>query len=189
MALGKSRVRINAKGGGILIKATALTSGGALTTMDDLGYVESVELTDEPSIQEAVDAAGAMANAIEGSRKVTVKAVLLQSSYDEINLVNTAEGKFFHLYIQVKQDNPTVTYQEAYLPLCKITSSLTLGYQANNTRKIEVMFTALMPKGAVTVTPSGLNVAAGLYYVLVDTATTALGQVTTANGTIYTAAV
>lgn len=189
MALGKSRVRINAKGGGILLKAYELASGGAVTAMNDLGYVESVELMDEPSMQEAVDAAGAMANAVEGSRKVTVKAVLMQSGYDEINLVNTAEGKFFHVYLQVKQDNPTVTYQEAYIPLAKITSALTLSYQANNTRKIEVVFTALMPKGAVSVTPAGLNVAAGLYYVLVDTATTALGQVTTATGTIYTAAV
>jgi len=189
MALGKSRVKINAKGRGILLKLYELVSGGAVQTMSDLGYVESVELMDEPAMQEAVDAAGDMANVVEGSRKVTVKAVLLQSSYDEANLVNTAADKFFHLYIQVKLDNPTATYQEAYLPLVKLTSSLVLSYGANSTRKIEVMFTALMPKGAVSVTPSGLNVAAGSYYTLVDTATTALGQVTTATGTIYTAAV
>ncbi len=189
MALGKSRVRINAKGRGILLKVYELASGGAATTMSDIGYVESVELVDEPAMQEAVDAAGDMANAVEGSRKVTVKAVLQQSSADEIALVNTAADKFFHLYLQVKADNPTVTYQEAYLPLVKITSALTLNYSANNVRKIEVTFTALMPKGAVSVAPSGLNVAAGLYYVIVDTATTALGQVTTATGTIYTAAV
>jgi hypothetical protein len=189
MALGKSRLRINARGRGILVKAYELTSGGAITTMSDLGYVESAELMDEPNMVESVDAAGDMAQIIEGSRKATLKVVLKQTTYDEINFVNGSTDKLYHVYLQVKLDNTTTTYQEVYIPLARITGNLTLSYANSTERKIELVFTALMPKGVVTVTPAGLSVPAGYYYTLADTATTALGQVTTANGTVYTAAV
>jgi len=189
MALGKSRLTISARGRGITLKAYELTSGGAATTMTDLGYCSSVEFVDDPGTVEHVDAAGDMVQTNEGQRKVTLKAILKQSSYDEINLITGASGKFYHVYLHIKADNPTATLQEIYIPLAKITSALTLNYASATERTIECTFTALMPKGAVSVTPAGLNVAAGLYYVLVDTATTALGQVTTATGTLYTAAV
>jgi hypothetical protein len=189
MALGKSRVKISARGRGITLKAYELLTGGSQATMTDLGYVSSVELVDDPGTVESVDAAGDMVQALEGARKVTLKAVLKQTSYDEIALVNTAADKFFHVYLLIKEDNPTVTWQEVYIPIAKITSALTLSFQSATERTIEVVFTALMPKGAVTTTPAGLSVAAGLYYILVDTATTALGQVTSTNGTIFTAAV
>jgi hypothetical protein len=189
MALGKSRVKISARGRGITLKAYEVASAGSQATMTDLGYITSVEFSDDPGTVEHVDAAGDMVQTNEGQRKVTLKAVLKQSSADEIGLMTGAADKFYHVYLLIKEDNPTVTWQEIYIPLAKITSALALAYQAGTERTIECIFTALMPKGAVTVVPAGLSVAAGLYYVLVDTATTALGQVTSTNGTVYTAAV
>jgi len=188
MSLGKYRNRINSRAKAYSLKLYELASGGAVTAMSDIGYIESAELVDEPSLVESVDAAGDLVNSIVGSQKATLKVVLKQTSYDEINLVNTAGDKPFHVYLQVKLDDPTTTFQELYIPLAKITSPLTLSYAAGTERKIEITFTMLMPKGTVTVTPAGLSVAAGKYYALVDTAATALGAPTTANGTVYTAA-
>ena len=46
MALGKSRVKMNAKAKGLLVKAEELVSGGATQTLSELGHVEQVQLGD-----------------------------------------------------------------------------------------------------------------------------------------------
>lgn len=79
-------------------------------------------------------------------------------------------------------------FQELYIPLAKITNAVELKFKSPDKRLVKVTIQALMPKGAVTVTPSGLNVPADAYGVLVENAA-ALGSVTTSTGTIYTAAV
>jgi hypothetical protein len=187
MALSRSRVRQNVKGGG-LFKITELTSGGAATTMDDAGYIESLDLVVDPTMADFVEASGSLINRIRAMEKDTIKVVLQQSTADEINLVLTAAGKFFHAYYQVLLDNPTATYQEFYWPLVKIDPGLTLKYGGGGKRLVELNMTVLMPAGAVTIAPSGLSVVAGSYFTMADTATTPLGQITTAVGTIYSAA-
>ncbi len=189
MALGKSRVRMNAKAKGLLVKLEELTSGGALTTMQDLGYAEQVQIGDEHTMVDIQDATGDMINSLKGSRKCSIDITLLQSGKDELDLVANADGKFYHLYVQVQEDNPTVTFQEWYFPLVKIQPGYQQNFQAGNKRTVPIKIVALMPKGAVSVTPSGFNTAANVLFTMAETATTALGQVTTANGTIYTAAV
>lgn len=189
MALGKSRVKMNAKAKGLLVKAEELVSGGSTQTMSDLGYVEQIQIGDEHTMVDFQDATGDMINSLKGSRKCVVDITLQQSGKDELDLVANAEGKFYHLYVQVQLDNPTVTYQEWYFPLVKIQPGYTQNFQAANKRLVTVRCIVLMPKGAVDVTPNGFDVAANTLFVMAETATTALGQVTTANGTVYTAAV
>lgn len=188
MALAKNRNSINVKGVEDF-KLREITSGGAETTMLSIGEVKAVVITDEASMVESVTSQGDYANTQRGSQKVTLKVTLLQSSTDEITLLNNASGKYYHAYVVAKLSNPTVTYQEWYFPICKIKPGAVLNFASATERTIECEITVLMPKGAVTVTPSGLNVAANTYYTFVETATTALGQVTTAAGTVYTAAV
>lgn len=189
MALGKSRTRINSKGKGVLLKLAEIASGGALTSMDDVGYLTDCSIVVEDAMVDSVDAGGQMINSQSGSEKVTIKGTLKQTSADEINLVNNAGNKFHHAYLQVQLDSPTVTYQEWYAPVCKIKPGVTLEFKSATERTIALEIVLLMPKGAVSVTPAGLNVAAGSYYTFAETATTPLGQVTTSTGTIYTAAV
>ena len=188
MALARSRVRINVKGGGIL-KVEELTSGGAVATMSDLGYLTKVDISDTPGMVESVAADGILVNAQRGSQKVVFKGVLKQTTADEINLLKNASGKFYHVYYQVELSNPTLTYQEFYAPLCIIVPGPTLSFASETERTIEITIIVLAPKGNVTVTPAGFNITLPAIYTLVDTAAAALGQVTTTNGTIYTAAV
>lgn len=189
MALGKSRVRMNAKAKGILLKATEIASGGSAVTMDDLGYLENVQIGDENGMIDFMDAAGDMINQLQGSRKITITANMLQTGTDEIALLNTAANKFFHVYIQVQLDNPTVYYQEWYFPVCKIVPGANLNFRAAERRVLPITIVALMPKAAITVAPAGLSVSAGSLFAFAETATTALGQITTSSGTVYTTVV
>ncbi len=189
MALGKSRVKTNAKAKAILFKIEELVSGGSTQTMSDAGYVESVRIGDEHEMVEITDAAGDFINELVGKRTCRLEVALLQSGKDELDLPALAADKFYHAYLQVQLDNPTVTYQEWYFPLVKIKPGYDLPFRAGEKRLVTLNIAVLMPKGAVDVTPNGFDVAAGTLFVMAETATTALGQVTTANGTVYTAAV
>lgn len=188
MALGKDRNRINVKGVEDF-RLYELTSGGSATTMLSVGEVESVEITDESSMVESANSQGQQVNTQRGSQKVRLKVVLKQSSKEEIDLVRNAEGKYYHCYARAKLSNPTVYYQEWYFPLCKIKPAITLEFKSETERTITLEITVLMPKGAVNVTPSALNVSSGNYYSFAETATTAVGEVTTANGTVYSSTV
>ena len=185
MALGKNRQTFSNKGGGLL-KIKELTNGGSSTTMDDAGYLSGSGLNIDPKMVEHVDERGFMINAISGGEEWRWKSTLMQVSIDEINLLKTAQNKFFHLYYK-SAALPNGNIQEIYIPLVKIVNVLELPFK-NDKRSIEVEFLALMPKGAVSVTPSGFNVAADSYGTIVENAS-ALGEVTTQTGTIYTAAV
>ena len=188
MALARSSVRINVKGGGLL-KVEELVSGGVVATMSDLGYLTKVDFSDTPGMVESMAADGIMVNAQRGSQKVMIKGVLKQSSADEINLLKNAAGKFYHAYYQVELSNPTKTFQEFYAPLCVIVPGPVLSFASDTERTIEITIIVLSPKGNVAVVPAGFNVTLPAVYSLVDTATTALGQVTTTNGDVYTATV
>jgi hypothetical protein len=188
MALQKLRTRINVKGGN-LFKIEEITSGGALTTMRDVGFIQSVQWGDEHNMVESISADGKLLNVQSGGNKPTITVVLKQTSIDEINLVKDIVNRLYHVYYQVLLDTPVVTYQEFYAPCCRISQGMVLNFASATERTIELKVSALWPKGAVTVTPAGLSTAANESYKVAETLTNPLGEVTTSTGTIYTAAV
>jgi hypothetical protein len=188
MALGKNRTRINIKGGGLL-KIEEITSGGALTTMRDVGFIKSVNFTDDHAMVESVSADGKFLNNQSGGNKPSLVVTLLQTTIDEINLLKDIVNRLYHVYYQVLLDGPVVTYQELYMPCCRISQGLVLNFASATERTLELKVSVLWPKGVVTVTPAGLSVPVGSSYTVAETLTTPLGEVTTTTGTIYTAAV
>lgn len=185
LALARDRTRINVKGGGLL-KTEVIASGGSAVTMLDLGYLDESGLTIERNMTEFRDDKGNVINVISGGEDWKFDIVLQQSSIDEINLVKNSADEFRHFYYQNKLANGR--FQEIYIPLAKIINALELKFKAPDKRLIKVTIQALMPKGAVTVTPAAFNVPADAYGVIIESAT-AQGEITTATGTIYTAAV
>lgn len=184
MALAKDRLRFAVKGF-ISIKVKELTSGGAATTMDFLGYTESTDFMIDHEMVEYRDEEGYLRHRLSSQETWRKTIQLLQLGIDEINLLKTANGKFFHVYGVARLVNGN--YQEIYMPLCTISPKVDLKFLAGK-RSMPVEITALMPKGAVTVTPADYNVAADTYGVIIENAA-AKGEITTATGTIYTAAV
>lgn len=185
MANIKSRDRFNVKGGGLL-KSAVIASGGALVTMDDLGYLDESGIMIDPGMVQWDDERGFVINSIPGVETWKFTANLMQSSIDEINLVKNGWNWYRHFYYYVKLANGL--FQEMYIPLAKIINSLDLKYKAPDKRLVKVEILALMPKGVVTVVPAELSVPADAYGIIIENAA-AKGEVTTATGTIYTAAV
>jgi hypothetical protein len=166
MALQKSRTRINVKGGGTL-KIREL-SPSASDTFLDVGYVTSDTLLDEHTMVDSVDDAGNFIDTKSGAQKVTWKAVLKQTSIDEINLLKNAVGKYYDLFYSVVLANGNT--QEFRVWLGKIKPGLVLEFASATERKLELEITALMPKATFTATPTDYNVTAGAYYVVIDNA-------------------
>lgn len=166
MALEKSRLRLNVKGGGTLrIRELSPTPSN---TFLDVGYVTSDIILDEPTMVDSVDEMGNFIDTKSGAQKVTWKAVLKQTSIDEINLLKNAVGKYYDLFYSVLLSNGST--QEFRVWLCKLKPLLNLEFAAATERKLEVEFTALMPKGTFTATPTEYNVTAGAYYVVIENA-------------------
>jgi hypothetical protein len=185
MSLIKDRARFNNRGGGLL-KSKVIASGGAFTSLDDLGYLDESGLGIDPKIVQWDDERGFVINALPGGEEWRLTTTLMQSGADEIALARSSPSEYRHWYYQAKLANGS--YQEIYIPLGKIVSKLDLGFKKDK-RLIKLEILALMPKGIVTVTPAGLSVPADAYGVIVETAVAPLGEVTTPSGTIYTAAV
>lgn len=184
-ALGKNRDSMNVKGGGLL-KSAVIASGGILATMDDLGYLAGTDLVIDAKEVEFDDERGFKINVLSGGEEWRIKSTLMQTSIDEYNLIKNGINEYRHFYYQVKLANGR--YQEIYIPLGKIVSNVSLSFKPGEKRNLPIEIIALMPKGAVSVTPSGLNVAADSYGTVLEGAS-AVGQVTTSSGTIYSAAV
>jgi hypothetical protein len=187
MSIARNRDRFAVKGGGLL-KTAVIASGGALTSMDDMGYLQETDLVIDRKMLEYTHEDGTIVNVISGGEDWRLKPVLYQVGIDEINLIVAQGSSYRHFYYKAYM--PGIDkFQELYIPLARIISPLNFKFKAGERRNIPLEIVALMPTGAVSVTPAGLNVPAGAYGVIVETATTALGEVTTATGTIYTAAV
>lgn len=184
MALAKDRTRFSVKGF-ISIKVKQITSGGADTTMDFLGYSENTDFMVDHEMVDFRDEEGKLRHRLSSAETWRKTINLLQVGIDEINLLKSANGKFFHLYAIAQLINGN--YQEIYMPLVTINPKIDLKF-APGKRTLPVEVTALMPKGAVNVTPSAFNVPADAYGVIIENAS-AQGEITTATGTIYSAAV
>ena len=186
MALEKNRSRINVVGGGLL-KLEQIASGGALQTMRDTGHLVKVNLNDKHAMVKSVDIQGSLVHVQSGGRDVEIDVELKQSSSDEIGLLIAAPNKFYHIYYQVYLPD-SGRYQELYAPCCIINPNLSLAFDAGKERIIPMKIHCLAPKGDVAVTPSDFNITAPAPYILIESAA-AKGQITTAPGTIWTAAV
>jgi hypothetical protein len=153
-----------------------------------VGYIQETDLIIDRKMTEYVHEDGTIVNVISAGEDWRLKPVLYQVGIDEINLILAQGSAYRHFYYKAYM--PGIDkFQEIYIPLARILSPLNLKFKAGERRNIPLEIVALMPKGAVSVTPAGLSVPADAYGVIVETATTALGQVTTATGIIYTAAV
>lgn len=181
MALGKTRQTFSNKGGGLL-KIKEIASGGAFTTMDDIGYLEESGLNIDPKMVTHDDERGFIINALSSGEEWRFKTKLMQVSIDEINLLKTSQNKYFHIYYK-SAAFPNGNIQEIYIPLVKVISVIDLPFKADK-RQIEVEFLALMPKAALTVVPAGLSVLVDTYGTIVENAV-AVGEVTTTTGTIF----
>lgn len=165
MSLGKSRKRINVKGGGTL--QIRELSPNATDVFSDLGYLLSSKLTDEHTIIELSDERGDLIDAKSGSRKVHWETVLKQSGIDEINLLKNAEGKYYDVFYSVKTVNDSLV-QEISLCLCKIKPGPVLEFKSATERTIQVTLYALAPDASLTRTPSAFNVALHEPYVVTE---------------------
>lgn len=185
MALGRDRERFAVKGGG-LMKSAILASGGVLNTMSDLGWIMESQLVIDKNVIVIKDERGFVVNAIEGGEDWKFDVTLGQVSLDEINLILNGPIVYRHFYYCSQLASGI--YQEVYIPLAKITNPVELPFKAGEQRKLKCTIQALIPKGAVTVTPAGFNVPVDCYGIIVENAVK-LGEVTTTSGTIFTAAV
>jgi len=185
MALGRDRDRFAVKGGG-LMKSAVIASGGVLAAMSDLGWIMESQLVIDKNIIIIKDERGFVVNAISGGEDWKFDITLGQVSVDEINLSKNGSSEYRHFYYCSQLASGI--YQEIYIPLAKIINPVELPFKAGEQRKLKCTIQALMPKGAVTVTPAGFNVPVDCYGVIVENAVK-LGEVTTVTGTIFTAAV
>jgi hypothetical protein len=185
MSLQLDRERLNVKGGGYL-STNVLASGGVLTTLDRVGYLDETGFKEDKAMVEWRDERGFIVNAIPGEETLELNPVLQQTSIDEYNLIRNAWNEYRQWYYQVKLANGR--YQEIFIPLAKIVSPIDVKFKAPDKRLLPVRILALMPKGAVTADPTGFNVPVDTYGVIVENAA-AIGPPTHTNGSIYTAAV
>jgi hypothetical protein len=168
MALARNRTRINVKGGGKLyIREISPT---ASNTYLDLGYLQSTEFMNDNAMVGEVDEAGVLPDMNQGSQKATLKAVLKQSSIDEINLLNNAAGKYYELYY--KNANLANGYvQELSIPIAKLKVGTTLKGASATERQLELEVYALAPKAAYTRGVTAFNVTENVPFILTENAT------------------
>lgn len=183
MALGKSRDKFNTKGGGFL-KSYILETGGVVQTMTDVGYLGETNWNVDPKMITFDDERGYIINALPSGEEWRIKSTLMQTSKDEYDLIRNGWNEYRHFYYKMELENGNI--QEIYIPLGKIIVPIDVKFKAGEKRNIPIEILALMGKhtGTVTVAPTAFNVPEGAYGVMTENAT-AHGEVTTANGTLY----
>jgi hypothetical protein len=182
MALQRDRSRINVKGGGLMkIRQIAPAASDSFL---DVGYIKDSELGDAFTMVDSINDAGKFIDTNAGAHKVVWKTTLMQSSIDEINLIRTAEGKYFDLYYSCPLANGNV--QEFSAAIVKIKPGAVLAFKSATERNIAIEITFLSPGGAFTRTPTAFNVVSGVEYVLTEGAS-ANGAPSDTASTLYTA--
>ncbi len=187
MALGKSRIKTNVKGGGLL-KLRMLHPTPA-DTFSDAGFLGGTNLEDTRNMVDVMDERGLSIEYLEGSSSPVIRSVLKQSGIDEINLVKDADGKYYEAYYVVKTNEGK--YQEIDMGVVKIKPGAVLSFQAATERTIELeihMLAVATIGSTITRTPAGYNMDTTVnpYYVLVENSS-ALGAPTDAGATVKTA--
>jgi len=172
MALARDRTRQDLNGGGVL-KVRQISPTPADPFLD-LGYLGGTDLNDEHSIIKWIDEVGNVINAQSGQRECGIKAILHQTSIDEINLLKNARGVYYDIYYY-KKNLETGKIQEISACCCKLKPGPVLSMKANSQRTLVLEIYFLAPKGAFTRTPAGFNVVADEPYVIAEQASTPLG--------------
>lgn len=168
MALQKSRLRINIKGGSTF-KCREI-SPTPTDTFTDFGYLTSLEFHDAVEMTEASDPTGNLINSLAGDRKVTFTVTLMQTSKEEIDAVSALADKYYDVIYHV-QLNEATKYQHLSMPCVKFNPSVELVYSSGTMREIKLSGYALAPKANYTRTPTSYNVTANVPYVFLDDTT------------------
>jgi hypothetical protein len=166
MALGKTRNRINVKGGGNL--QVRELSPSATESLSSLGYQGGTTFTDEHQMQTIVEEAGLTIEYLSGGSQATIKGTLKQSGIDEVNFLKNASGKVYELYYKCVLANGSS--QELNIPLFKFKPGPVLEFAANKERGIPFEGIALAVKADMTRNPTGFNITADSYYVIAENA-------------------
>jgi hypothetical protein len=187
MALGKSRIKTSVKGGGLL--KIRMLHPTAADTFSDVGFLNSTNLEDTRNMVEIMDERGLSIDFAEGSSAPVIRAVLKQSSIDEINLVKDADGKYYEIYYYVKTGEGK--FQELDIAIGKIKPGAVLQFASATERTIEleIHMLAVATIGAtITRSPTGYNMDTTInpYYVLVENAA-AINAPADAGATVKTA--
>lgn len=158
MALSISRDRgaIHSKGGGIIKVKQVLEDGSDLTvtaSVVDIGYIQDSEFNDATPLTDVKDETGATVTQEEGDREVSVKATLMQSDSEVIDLAKQVRGNFYLLY----KYNGLVDgkHQEIFFGVGKITPQVNLKFTGGR-----IPFEYKASKLASTLTVSTASLAA-----------------------------
>ena len=170
MAIGKTRTRINVKGGDVFkMREISPTPSN---TFVDYGSLSSLEFNDVRDMVESPDAAGNLVNANAAGRTVSFTLNLMQTTKEEIDAVAALADKYFDCIYHV-QLSVAANYQHLSMCCVKFNPSVQLVYQAGTRREIKLTGYALAPKAAMTRTPTTYNVVAGVPYIFLDDTTAA----------------
>ncbi len=168
MVIQRNRLRINVKGGGKWY--IRQLSPAPSNTLLDLGYIKSTDLNNSHKMVDSEDETGILIDSKSGGQQAEVKFVLQQSSIDEINLLNNANGIYYELYY--KNANLANGYvQELSIPLGKIVAGETLKMAAATERTIDVTVKCLAPKADYVRGVTTFNVSENVPFILTETAT------------------
>ena len=163
--------------------AIRVTDAGALDTGEtavDFGYVKSAELVDETEELTDNDETGAQVISEEGNRTVKVSGLLMQTDKTTIDFFKeTVRDKYYMIYHYDGENDGK--NQEYVFGICKIRPMIRV---ASDTKRIPFEFSVLKNEAAIGMggtgepaKPSGayaasMDIAAGLYYSVTETAIT-----------------
>jgi len=141
MALGKSRTKIYARGLGKLeVREVEPSSASAFS---NAGYLKSTVITDDRQMEDIADETGSIVQSLSKGQAVTGESQLLQTSYDEVNLLQGAVSKIHAVrYSGVTSQG---RFQYFVFPNVRIHSSIALNY-APGERLLPLKFVAIIDK-------------------------------------------
>ena len=171
MALAKSRLKTNVRGGGLL-KIRELNPSPSDTWLD-VGYLGGTDLDDAHDMIVSKDERGLVIDFLSGGEEPVLKSVLKQSGIDEITLVKLCAGKYYEGYYKAVTAEGKI--QELEIPICKIKPGPVLKFAGATERTIdlELHMLAVASDSSITRAPTDYNMdpAVNRYFVLLENAT------------------
>lgn len=188
MALGKSRIKQEVKGGGLL-KIRQL-SPSASDTFVDVGWLGGTDIEDSHDMIDGRDERGLLFNRQSGAETVTIKTKLKQSSKDEIDLVTKCKDQFYEGYYKVLTQAGAYVQEYSFF-IMKIKPGVVLSMQSATERTIEVEITLLAVGSETTIVraPTDYNITPSTnpYWLMIENAIGSIkGAPTDTAATIWT---
>ncbi len=168
---GKSRLAVSTRGVEDIQIYQLSSTDVPLSTPASLGYVKSVDFKQEGSIIEIIDGLGDMINAVASGKKVTINAVVLQTSKEMIDVIANTDDNYYAVYIKAKTANGN--FQEIHIPLARIKPSAQINY-SNSERTTSVEISVLLGKHTVATNievgagAAVISLPAGDYFVITE---------------------